>query len=392
MSVYSMLSLPIGAFDSSEHQDRLALLQGLLGDASTVLPFPIPSFKIGTLDALVQQADELAKLDSACQSVAAKVADSLKNILDGDEDKIAQQKTVNDKPTDHYISSFSWNKARYRADKPISELVDMLQKELATTDNDIKAKFQQYNSVKTNLAALQRRQTGNLSTKSLAPIVDPALLIHESEYLETHLIAVPTVAKKEFLSSYETLAPMVVPRSSTQVAEDDEFTLYAVVTFKKHSSEFLHKCREQKWTPRQFKFSEASREEEEKELERVGREEKKVWGEALRMGRSGWSESVMVWMHVMTLRVFVEAVLRYGLPLDYVSAIVRTKAAKTTKKLRTVLDQKYSYLAGNAMARDKKGKVTKDDAQLTSDMAAAGFGSGEGNEYTAYVYYEFDFP
>lgn len=56
-----------------------------------------------------------------------------------------------------------------------------------------------------------------------------------------------------------------------------------------------------------------------------------------------------------------------------------------------MLDEKYSYLAGNAMARDKKGKVTKDDSQLTTDMAAAGFSSGDA-EYTAYVYYEFDFP
>lgn len=31
--------------------------------------------------------------------------------------------------------------------------------ELVTVDNDIKTKFNQYNSVKTNLAALQRRQT-----------------------------------------------------------------------------------------------------------------------------------------------------------------------------------------------------------------------------------------
>lgn len=31
--------------------------------------------------------------------------------------------------------------------------------ELVTVDNDVKTKFNQYNSVKTNLAALQRRQT-----------------------------------------------------------------------------------------------------------------------------------------------------------------------------------------------------------------------------------------
>jgi V-type H+-transporting ATPase subunit C len=136
-------------------------------------------------------------------------------------------------------------------------------------------------------------------------------------------VVVPTIAKKDFLKSYETLSPMVVPRSSVQVAQDDEFILFAVVTFKKHSAEFLQKCREQKWTPRQYKYVEGGKEEEERELNRVAKEERKVWGEALRTGRTGWGEGVMVWLHVLTLRVFVEAVLRYGLPLDYVSAIIK---------------------------------------------------------------------
>lgn len=116
---------------------------------------------------------------------------------------------------------------------------------------------------------------------------------------------------------------MVVPRSSVQVAQDDEFTLFAVTTFKKHSAEFLQKCREQKWTPRQYKYTAGGKEEEKRELERVTKEERKVWGEALRLGRTGWSESVMVWAHVMALRVFVETVLRYGLPLEFVSALIQ---------------------------------------------------------------------
>jgi V-type H+-transporting ATPase subunit C len=172
--------------------------------------------------------------------------------------------------------------------------------------------------------------SGNLSTKSLTPIVDPSLIIKDSEYLETHLIVVPSNAKKDFLRSYETLSEMVVPRSSIQLAQDDEFTLFGVTTFKKTSADFLHKCREQKWTPRQYKYVEGGKEEEQRELERVAKDEKKVWGEALRMGRTGWSESVMVWAHVMALRVFVETVLRYGLPLEFVSALVMVSWTRPT--------------------------------------------------------------
>lgn len=153
--------------------------------------------------------------------------------------------------------------------------------------------------------------------------MDPRILIQDSEYLETHLVVVPTNARKDFLKAYETLAPMVVPRSAVEVAKDEEFTLFAVTTFKKHSAEFLQKAREHKWTPRQYKYVEGGKEEEQRELDKVAKEERKVWGEALRLGRSGWSESVMVWAHIMTLRVFVETVLRYGLPLEFVCALVK---------------------------------------------------------------------
>lgn len=116
---------------------------------------------------------------------------------------------------------------------------------------------------------------------------------------------------------------MVVPRSAQLIAEDSDFSLFAVTTFKKHSVEFVHKCREQKWIPRDFKYVEGGKEEERKEVERVGGDERKLWGETLRLGRTAWSEAVMVWIHVLVLRVFVETVLRYGLPLDFVCALIR---------------------------------------------------------------------
>lgn len=174
-----------------------------------------------------------------------------------------------------------------------------------------------------DLQLLTSLSSGNLSNKSLTAIVNPSLIIQDSEYLETHLIAVPKQIVKDFLKTYETLCPMIVPRSAQIIDSDDEFTLYAVTTFKKHSAEFIHKCRESKWTPRDFKYKEGGREEEQKEVERVGKDEKKVWGEALRLGRTAWGEAVMAWVHVFALRVFVETALRYGLPLQFVCGLVR---------------------------------------------------------------------
>ncbi|MCJ1259897.1 Vacuolar ATP synthase subunit C [Lignoscripta atroalba] len=370
---YLLVSLPTTISPSNDRDEALtALRSAVTTDYGTVLPFPIPEFKIATLDALVQQADDLAKLEGTCEAVVSKVGDSLKAILEGDESKIADQKTVNDKPVDQYIRSFHWNKVKYRADKPLAELINMLQKEVTSIDNDVKA---QYNH-------------GNLSNKSLTAIVDPSLIIQDSEYLETHLVAVPNQQIKDFLKSYETVSPMIVPRSGLLIDSDEEFTLYAVTTFKKHSQEFIHKCREHRWTPREFERKEGGNEEEKKEIDKVSKDEKKLWGVALRLGRTGWGEAVMAYIHVLALRVFVETVLRYGLPLQFVCGLVQT-TPKLVKKARGSLDASYSYLAGNAFGRDKKGRITKDDSSTSADMQAAGH-MGDGGDYSAYVCYEFE--
>jgi hypothetical protein len=119
---------------------------------------------------------------------------------------------------------------------------------------------------------------------------------------------------------------MVVPRSATEIASDDEFVLFSVVVFKKHSAEFVHKCREKRWTPRDYKYKEGGKEEEAKEVGKLEKDERKLWGEAIRLGRTGYSESAMIWIHVLALRVFVETVLRYGLPLDFVCGLVQVRA------------------------------------------------------------------
>ena len=92
-----LVSLPSSIAPSNDREEALTALRSTVSnDVGTTYPFALPNFKIGTLDALVQQADDLAKLNNACEQVVNKVGDSLRGILDGDEEKIAQQKTIND--------------------------------------------------------------------------------------------------------------------------------------------------------------------------------------------------------------------------------------------------------------------------------------------------------
>jgi V-type H+-transporting ATPase subunit C len=94
---YLFVSVPSSITPSGHKDDALAALEKAANPSNgTVLPLAVPEFKVGTLDALLQQSDELAKLGGVCHSVVSKVGETLKNVLDGDETKIAMHKTVND--------------------------------------------------------------------------------------------------------------------------------------------------------------------------------------------------------------------------------------------------------------------------------------------------------
>jgi len=88
-----------------------------------------------------------------------------------------------------------------------------------------------------------------------------------------------------------------------------------------------------------------------------------------------FSEAFTGWMHVKALRVFVESVLRYGLPVNF-HAVLMQPHKKHTKKLHELLNAMYSHL-------DTTGAVSK------QDMEIPGFQHLQA-DYYPYVYYKMD--
>lgn len=307
--------------------------------------FAIPSLKIGTLDSLVVLSEELVKLDQQFTSTVERASDVLKSIFEGDESRTRQYRLVNEKPVEAYLQLFAWNTIKYRIDRPMADLVDLLNQEMTSLESDIKNKHQQYTGAKSSLAQVQRKATGNLSQKSLAGIVKKEHIVPQSDYLSTIFIAVPTSGLKDWRNIYESLTPMVVPRSSQTIASDSDFTLFSVVVFKKHAQEYSHKAREHKFIPRDFVWTEDSSAESQREMGEAQNAEKTLYSETLRLVRTGFSDAVQVLMHLKAMRVFVESVLRYGLPPEFVSVLLRP-LPKQNKKLKRTLDLAYNYLGG----------------------------------------------
>jgi len=203
---------------------------------------------------------------------------------------------------------------------------------------------------------LQRKKTGNLSVKSLGDVVTKEAFIEDSEYLETLLVAVPKNLTKEWQAKYERLTSMVVPRSANEITSDSDYTLCSVVIFKRTHDEFLQKCRENKFIVRDFHYDEQSILKQRQEMEDLAISEKDLWTDLLRLSRTNFSEAFQVLVHLKVVRLFVESVLRYGLPANYTGVIIKPDP-KTTKRVMTTLGTQLSYLARRTQ-QSVKGKKT----------------------------------
>jgi len=328
-------------------------LRSKIAGQAEIRPFRLPDFKIGTLDSLVVLSDDLSKYDQSFEGITNKIADNLKSLVHGDVEQWKNNLIVDDKSVDNYLQGFQWNDMKYRTDKSLREICDIIVQDVNSIDSLMKSRMTKYNLIKSQLTSLQRKQNGNLSVKSLVDIVKKEHFVY-SEYLTTLIVAVPKNLVKEWYASYETLCQMVVPRSSELIAQDEEFSLFNVTLFKKVVEDFKNACRERKFLVRDFTFDENKISQEQKDLAAISAEEKDQWQTSLRLCKANFGESFSCWMHIKALRVYVESILRYGLPPNFQPMIIKPKN-KNERRVRDILAQHYAKL-GDKNEGDGKSK------------------------------------
>nr|XP_033795096.1 V-type proton ATPase subunit C 2 [Geotrypetes seraphini] len=311
--------------------------------------FLIPDLKVGTLDALVGLSDELGKLDLFAESVIKKIAQYIGEVMEDSKDKVQENLLANGVDLITYLTRFEWDMAKYPIKQPLKNIMDSLLKQMSQIDADLKSRATTYNNIKGNLQSLERKTVGNLLTRTLADIVHKDDFVLNSEYLITLLVVVPKTSYVAWQKAYESLSEMVVPRSTKMIAEDAEAGLFTVTLFRKVMDEFKAKARENKFIVREFYFDEKELKSEKEEIIRLAADKKQQYGPLLRWLKVNFSEAFIAWTHVKALRVFVESVLRYGLPVNFQTVLLQPNK-KSTKRLRDVLNAIFKHLDEAAAA------------------------------------------
>mmetsp|Transcript_9931 Transcript_9931/g.26348 ORF Transcript_9931/g.26348 Transcript_9931/m.26348 type:complete len:384 (-) Transcript_9931:38-1189(-) len=355
-------------------RDSLELVENSVRGAATVSDVKLPELRVGTLDSLLELSDELVKHDQFAESTVLKIEREYRETLKNDGEllvSLRDQSGEREVDVQTYTSSFRWNNVTYNAKASLKELVDMIHESITAVDVKLKNKLSEYQQVKNGLAQIERKTTGNLMVRSLDNIVTKSDIV-ESESLTTLLVVVPKHSLKEWNSSYESLSKFVVPGSSRVVKEDNDFCLCSVVLFKKYEEEFKTKAREARFNVREYAFDEERINKGKADKSKL--EEDKVSMEAslVRYLKVAFSQAYVDYFHLKAIRVFVESVLRYGLPVAYQYAVIQSKD-KSDKKIRASLAQSFASL-GKKFADGKAG-----------DMPAEAAAFSAGHEFHPYV-------
>ena len=335
-------------------------LQNTLGDLSTNYKLKIPDLKVGTLDSLMTLAEDLERIDRNVESVVHRLEKELREFSDG------TAPTIEGGPVERCLTSFDWDQAQFPVKYSLSDLVAMFQDIVARADEELKSKLLDYNQLKSALAQAERKTQGGLNTRSIVDYVKKSHVVN-TEKFTTVFVAVPKFAVAEFLNQYETWSEFntdkaklngVVPRSALLIEEDQDFELHRVVVFRNVEDEFKGKARENRLTVRDFSFAEGQAAADTAERTKLKSDTDKSGQQLQRWAKTAYTETFRAWIHLKAVRVFVESVLRYGLPANFQAILIRPSRSGNEGRIRQLLKQLYNHLASSDATEDKSGDET----------------------------------
>mmetsp|Transcript_23596 Transcript_23596/g.39038 ORF Transcript_23596/g.39038 Transcript_23596/m.39038 type:complete len:363 (+) Transcript_23596:130-1218(+) len=361
----------------------------------------------------------MVKTDSIVESIVRKVEKTGHEFL-GNRGEM----TVGGVPAPRYIQQFAWDYAKYPNRRPLKELVSLISGGVSAIDEELKQLGGAYGAKVAALQESQRKKGGNLMVADLNDVLTADLMrnveVHDTEYLKTLFIAIP----KQLLDGFEekiykignqlagfggpdwsrdpsklgepvkfgslvdrhkSRGSPVVPGSLKKIHEDLDATLFTVVVLKGQyesgyyegdefvagnkvdfEKEFTKVCRDKRYIVRDFKYDPSQASKSAMALEQLQVEVDGMKSGLMRWCKTHYGEAFVAWMHIKVIRVFVESVLRYGLPVDFTAVLYKVSSGKD-RELTDALDKSLG----------------------TSDAAAAG-GDGEDDDYHDFVLIKFE--
>jgi V-type H+-transporting ATPase subunit C len=287
-----------------------------------------------------------------------------------------------EKSVSEYLENWTWDESKYPKTRSISENVTFLMSMTTKDDDAVRNKTGQFNEAKTLRSNLAKKESANLIGKDLVDVLTPDVIKASristatddfimSEHLATVVVVLGKGAHEDFVKSYEEFCDQIVPMSAKKfegLDDKDGNQVWRVVMFKSAVEPFKKACREKRYLPRDFEYSEAAYKKLVSDREQAEEACKKLNGVVRSLYSASWSDAFCAWMHIKAMRVFVESVLRFGIG----------EASSGPSFQSFVLTPK----GGQAAARKALAGAMGGDT-------AGGDGADDGEEFFPYVSFSF---
>ena len=332
------------------------MANGNMANPCKVLPIP-RDLRVGTLDTLVALSDRLVKDDQFAEGLCRKLANQMNQLVDRNKDKMLEMLQANGRPLPGYVEQFRWDAAKFNTALSADALRQDINKKLSEVETEMKVKVQAYGKVQQQLMMSEKRTTGPLIGRDISNTVKKEMFVLDSEYLVTLLVVVPIRSCMEWETTYESLSEYIVPRSSQKVdIEDKDSAIYTVTLFRRVVDDFKAAARDARFAVKDFEYNESAKDEEEQKIMQLKTDQQRKFNMLTSWLKMAFSEAFIAWIHMKALRVFVESVLRFGLPVNFYSAVV-CPTIKKGQKLRKDLNAAYARLDATSGA-DVEGAMT----------------------------------
>eukprot|EP00164_Ancoracysta_twista_P002101 GFYU01002776.1.p1 GENE.GFYU01002776.1~~GFYU01002776.1.p1 ORF type:complete len:444 (+),score=143.98 GFYU01002776.1:138-1469(+) len=375
----------------------------------------MPPLRTGTIDSLMSLGDDLPKIEMHVEGLLRKMETQQKALESSRNADPKSKRSDADSVRDAYENAltreFQWKHDRYDLKTPLRDIVDKIVKECSGIEDELRAKSANWQTVKANLAMLERQEGGNLMIKSLHGIVKASDVLQDSQELKTAFVVVPKNSEREWTENYAKLAAgckpqksteeeqadaelkqiidkmasegrapppkkqhanfdiwaadinPVVPGSNIKLAEDNEYILFSVIVLTRFLETFKVRCRERKFTVRDFVYDPEAVEANRTERQGLAAESSRHLNQMTTWCQTNRAEVISALTHIKSIRTFVESVLRYGVPADFTIFVIRV-LNKNEKKVRTGLAQIFGELGGAKYA------TTAQEAEAASSAGA----------------------
>lgn len=387
-------------------------------DSLEMFKFEVPSLMVGTLDSLMTLSDELGKTDSIVEQTVRKIEKTAVELAEGKPVDLS----VGGVPASRYVQQFAWDSAKYPNRRPLKELVSLITGGAVSVEEELKQLTQSFSDKTIALQEMKRKKGGNLLSSDWNDVLNDQIMrkieIIDSEYLKTVFVAIPMSVQETFektvytlgsdiagyggpdwssdasmlgepvafgsnVDRHKTRGSPVVPGSLQLVHKDDDSILYAVTILKGQYesgyyengefhqgskidflAEFAKICREKRFVHRDFTWDPSQASKSSIAHEQMQVEVDGMNAALLRWCKNHYGDAFVAWTHIKVIRVFVESVLRYGLPVDFTAVLYKVHPGKDAE-LVAALDKNL----GNT----KKDADEEDDGEDFHDFVLLKF-------------------